>query len=51
MSSLVEHHSAVRDRNPMQDALQRAKQTLGTKWLLHPANRVKKLTKPYGERR
>lgn len=32
----------------LEDRLAQAKERLGERWLLHPANRVQRLAKPYG---
>lgn len=35
----------------IEDRLAQAKEQLGERWLLHPANQVQKLARPYGSAR
>lgn len=32
----------------MEERIERAKEALGERWLLHPSNQVQRLSKPYG---
>mgnify|MGYP000688688064 CR=1 FL=1 len=46
--SLTLYHSAVRDHDPRQESIARAMAFLDTRHVLHPANKVHRLSHPFG---